>query len=107
MGCGASADAASVATAPDPTAELPTDSKTEAPGDPNWDQSSEKQTLSRIGFTDDDDTLLQGGFLFKTLPPNTKELSLDLQQSPKLGDYTLKKLSQSMPPGACRQPHPQ
>jgi len=66
-------------------------------GDPNWDQDSTTQTLSRIATTDDDETLLQGGWLFKTLPATTTALRVDLQRSLNIGDETLQKMARSIP----------
>ena len=53
--------------------------------------------LSRAATTDDDETLLQGGYLFKTMPATTTVLTVDLQRAPNIGDATLLKMARSIP----------
>merc|ERR1712224_238567 len=65
--------------------------------DPNWAKGSATQKLSRVACDQTEDTFLQGGYLFKTLPAGTTSLCVELQQSPKLGDETLRRLAKSMP----------
>ena len=117
MGCSTSTDTAAPAAAGPPAADVtaavsPSTSATvsnvtaeQAPsrgekspqGDPNWDQDSNTQTLSRAATTDDDETLLQGGYLFKTMPATTTVLTVDLQRAPNIGDATLLKMARSIP----------
>jgi len=97
MGCGVST--AEAAAAP----SAPNNGKTSATR--GWKEGSDVQVLSLVNSKLTEEELLgtfekppPAGFLFKTLPQETKSLRVDLSLSPNLGDEVILQMAESLPP---------